>query len=206
MTIKELKIEDKVNFKLVDLLQGEHLKPEFTSINPHHVVPTVVDNENDLKLWESRAIASYLVNKYKAGSLLPQDIKARATVERHLYFDACTLYATTGAIYIPVFRHSVKPDEAKKTQLKDKLKLLDVELKDKKYAVGDSLTLADLSYLTTISFIFSISRVTGVTPQDVPNVAKYIDGLKERVTCFAEVCDAPMKQFEEFLISKLPSE
>lgn len=205
MVIKELGIEDKVNFKLVDLMQGEHLKPEFTSINPQHVVPTIVDNENGLKLWESRAVAAYLINKFKPGSLLPTDIKDRATVERHLYFDAATLYATTGSIYIPVFRQGVKPDVSRQGMLKDKIKLLDAELEGKKYVVGDSLTLADLSYLTTISFIFSISSVTGVTAQDVPNVAKYIDGLKQRVTSFTETCEGPMKQFKEFLDSKIPA-
>lgn len=206
MTIKELGIEDKINTKLVDLLQGEHLKPEFTSINPQHVVPTIVDNENGLKLWESRAIAAYLVNKFKPGSLIPTDMKDKATVERHLYFDAATLYAIAGSIYIPVFRSGSKPDESRQSMLKDKLKLLDAEVDGKKYVVGDTLTLADLSYLTTISFIFSISHVTGVTGEDVPNVAKYVDGLKQRVTSFSEVCEEPMKKFKEFLDSKIPKE
>ena len=49
------------NFHKVDLRAGEHLKPEYLAINPMHNIPTMVDG--DFCLNESRAIATYLVNK-----------------------------------------------------------------------------------------------------------------------------------------------
>merc|ERR1711872_1070499 len=50
------------NFKVVDLMAGEHMKPEFLALNPMHNIPTMVDG--DFVMNESRAIAAYLVNKY----------------------------------------------------------------------------------------------------------------------------------------------
>ena len=39
-----------LNKKHVDLMTGEHLKPEFVALNPEHCVPFLVDG--DLKLGE----------------------------------------------------------------------------------------------------------------------------------------------------------
>lgn len=202
MVAKELSIDDKLNIKIVDLMQGEHLKPEFIAINPQHVVPTLVDTENNFTVWESRAIASYLINKYKPGSLIPNDIKAKAQVERHLYFDSSTLYPTLASIYVPIFRENKKPDEAKVQVLKDKLKLLEEEIKDKKYVVGDSLTLADLSYLMTIGLIASLKNIIGMEAEAYPNLVTYLTGLKESLPYYKEVSEDAMAKFKAFIEAK----
>ena len=48
MVAKSLDIE--LDLKVVNLMAGEHLKPEFSAINPTRVVPTLVDG--DVTLWE----------------------------------------------------------------------------------------------------------------------------------------------------------
>ncbi|KJV04997.1 glutathione S-transferase family protein, partial [Methylocucumis oryzae] len=45
----------------LDLSKGEHLTPEFISLNPNHMIPTLVDG--DTVLWESNAIMQYLCAK-----------------------------------------------------------------------------------------------------------------------------------------------
>ena len=202
LVAKELGIDEKINVKNVDLMQGEHLKPEFLAVNPQHTVPTLVDNENNFTVWESRAIASYLITKYKPGSLIPNDIKDRATIARHLFFDASSLSPAVSAIYVPIFRQNKKPEEDKKTALKDKLKHLDAEVKDKKYIVGNSLTLADLSYLVTCGLIVALKSIIGIEAEEYPNLVTYLKGLKESLPYYAEVSEEAAAKFKGFIEAK----
>lgn len=90
MTTRALKLD--VDVKVINLFAKEQLKPEFIAINPQHCIPTLSDD--GFVLWESRAINSYLVNKYGPQSeLYPQaDLQYAATINRLLYFDMGTLY------------------------------------------------------------------------------------------------------------------
>jgi glutathione S-transferase len=80
-------------------MKGEHLDKEFQALNPQHCVPTIVDD--DLVLWESRAIMQYITNRYaKDSSLYPTEAKARANVDFWLNWDMGSLYAgICGATY-----------------------------------------------------------------------------------------------------------
>nr|AIR95620.1 GST D2 [Tetranychus cinnabarinus] len=139
-----------IETKMVDVLKGEHLKPEFVKINPFHCIPTLVDD--GFALWESRAIMTYLVNKYAPeSSLYPKDVKARATVDRWLYWDNGSLYAGIFSYFRPILFQKVKPDPANLTPIMDKFKLLDESLAKTKFLCGNTITLADLSCLATIT-------------------------------------------------------
>jgi len=138
-----------LELKNVDLMSGEHMKPEYLKVNPHHTVPTLVDDDG-FALYESRAIMGYLVNKYSPNhSLYPQDAKKRALVDRALYFDASTLYPTLGAVVYPVIRQGAPLNKETAKMLDDKLALLNDDLGRTPYVAGDELTIADLSVLST---------------------------------------------------------
>src|ERR1044071_9750746 len=68
----------------VDLLAGEHRRPEFLKINPAGKLPVLVDG--DFILTESVAIVLYLAEKYPEKGLLPSGLRARAEVYRWLFF------------------------------------------------------------------------------------------------------------------------
>lgn len=81
------------NVKVIDLdlFAGDTKTPEFLSINPSHTVPALVDG--DLKLFESRAIAAYLANRYAPeNAVYPAEPSARAQVDKLLYFDASSYF------------------------------------------------------------------------------------------------------------------
>jgi len=73
----------------VNLVAGEHRRPEFLKINPAGRIPVLVDG--DLTLTESVAIVQYLAEKFPEGRLLPDDLAERARVYRWLLFAATEL-------------------------------------------------------------------------------------------------------------------
>lgn len=88
--------------KTVNLFAKEQLKADFLQINPQHCVPTIDDN--GFCLWESRAIAQYLVETKAPGSaLFPIDPAQRALVNQRLYFDAGTMYPRIRAICVSLY-------------------------------------------------------------------------------------------------------
>ncbi|XP_013101403.2 glutathione S-transferase 2-like [Stomoxys calcitrans] len=148
MTAKALNIE--LNKKFLDLLNaGEHLKPQFLQINPQHCVPTLVDG--DLKLWESRAIMVYLVEKYGKDDdpLYPKCPKKRALVNQRLYFDMGTLYTAFGAYFYSQIYGKKPADAELLKKVENALEFLNIFLAESKYVAGDTMTLADLSILAT---------------------------------------------------------
>lgn len=94
-----------IEIEIIDLFKKEQLKGSFLKINPQHCVPTLDDD--GFVLWESRAIACYLADKYgKDDSLYPKDLKRRALVNQRLYFDSSFLYVKIRAICV-CFRNIV---------------------------------------------------------------------------------------------------
>lgn len=90
----------KFQVKILNLWAKEQLNEEFIKINPQHCVPTLVDDDGFV-LWESRAIAAYLVDTKSPGnSLYPTDLKLRASIQQRLYFDLGTLYTRIRAIFV----------------------------------------------------------------------------------------------------------
>ncbi|XP_062703332.1 glutathione S-transferase 1-like isoform X2 [Aedes albopictus] len=136
----------ELNPKLVNLMNGEQLKPEFLKLNPQHCLPTLVDG--DFVLWESRAITIYLVEQYgKDDQLYPKEPRRQAVVNQRLFFDATVLYPRFAEVFYPGMR---LPKELEK--LDQAVALLDKFLDGKKFiAGGDSLTVADISILATVT-------------------------------------------------------
>lgn len=89
-----------VNLKLINMLHGDHMKPEFLQLNPQHNIPFMVDG--DLLMNESRAISAYLINQYgqKVKHLYPEDPQERAAIDELLYFDQSVLFINFRDLYV----------------------------------------------------------------------------------------------------------
>ncbi|XP_017000359.2 uncharacterized protein [Drosophila takahashii] len=164
MVAKALGLE--LNKKLLNTMEGEQLKPEFVKLNPQHTIPTLVDN--GFSVWESRAIAVYLVEKYgKDDSLFPKDPKKQAVVNQRLYFDMGTLYDAFAKYYYPLFRTGKPGTEEDLKKIETSFGFLDTFLEGQDYVAGDQLTVADIAILATVSTFeivkFDFSKYANVT-------------------------------------------
>nr|AAV91371.1 hypothetical protein 3 [Lonomia obliqua] len=174
-------LDVKLNLNVVRMMDQEHLKPEYIKINPQHTIPTLVDD--GFAVWESRAIARYLVNKYGGdSSLYPKDPKTRAIVDQRLDFDMGTLYQRYATYFYPQLLQGAAPDEAAFKKVQEALEFLNIFLEGNKYAAGSSLTIADLSLVATISTM----EATQCSISEYPNIVKWYDLVKATAPGYKE--------------------
>ncbi|CAH0393337.1 unnamed protein product [Bemisia tabaci] len=172
----------ELNLKHTDLMKGEHMTPEFIKMNPQHTVPTIDDN--GFYLHESRAIITYLFNKYgKEDSQYPKDAEKRAIVDQRLYFDMGTLYQRFGDYFYPTIFGGQPADPEKLKKLEEALGYFDKMLEGSEYAAGSSITLADASLAASISTI----DVVGIV-----DLSKY-----QNITSWFNKCKAALPDYEE---------
>ncbi|XP_058061296.1 glutathione S-transferase 1 isoform X1 [Anopheles bellator] len=183
----------ELNLKLTNLMAGEHMKPEFLKVNPQHCIPTLVDN--GFALWESRAISTYLAEKYgKTDALYPKDPQKRAVVNQRLFFDMGTLYQRFADYYYPqVFaKQPANPENEKKMQ--DAVDFLNIFLEGQKYvAGGDHYTIADLSILATVSTY----DVAGFDLAKYPHVKSWYDNIRKEAPG-VDINEAGLAEFKKY--------
>lgn len=140
-----------LEFEFVDLVKGAQYQPAYLALSPSGRTPTLVDG--DFKLWESNAILQYLASK-SATPLYPGDARARADIARWQCWDlahwgAQACQPLTFENLVKKFVNMGPPDAAvvaKATEAFNKeAKMLDAHLAERKYLVGDTLTIADFS-------------------------------------------------------------
>lgn len=86
-------------YRPIDVFKGEHLTEEYVKLNPQHTVPTLVDG--DFVLWDSHAIAIYLVEKSgKDDSLYPKNLETRSKINQRLFFDASVIFPPATSLLV----------------------------------------------------------------------------------------------------------
>lgn len=179
MTVAHLNIP--IETTIVDLAKGEQRKPDYLALNPNGKVPTLVDG--DLVLWESHAIMTYLADKTEGHTLYPKELRARADVNRWLFWSA---NHWGPAIAILNFENVVKkmvgagePDPAQvqrgETFVKDNAKVLDQHLAGRTWVSGDGLTLADFSIAAPLMY----TRVAKIPVGDYANLQAWLARVQE---------------------------
>lgn len=150
--------------------------------------------DDGFALWESRAIIAYLVEKYgKTDSLYPKDPKKRALVNQRLYFDIGTLYQRLADFYYPqIFAKApANPDNLKK--LEDAVGFLDKFLEGQEYSAGDSLTIADISLVATVSTL----DVADFDLTKYPNVVRWYEKVKATTPGY-DINEEGLIEFKKF--------
>jgi glutathione S-transferase len=122
--------------------------PEYGTLNPNRLVPTM--NDNGFVLWESHAIVRYLATTYGRGGLSPADPKGIARADQWMEWANSTLYTDIIiGLFLPLVRtpaqdRNVAAVEASAARTAEKLLVLDRQLADRAFVLGDHLTMADI--------------------------------------------------------------
>jgi GST-like protein len=156
--------ETGLPFKLhpIDLMKGEHKKPEFLAKNPFGQIPCLVDSDGPggkpLTLAQSAAIMLYVCQK--AGKFLPADPAKRAAIDGAMYNASADMGGTLGAIF--TIARSATPhkpsQELFEVRWKGYMDAWNGILGASKYVIGNELTVADFALYCTLA------RAKGVLP------------------------------------------
>jgi len=173
----------KLDYQVVDLFTGEHMKPPYSDKNPSCLVPMIEDG--DFRLTECSTIIKYLAGQAGSASW-PKDARARAKVSEMMDWFNTNLYRdfAYGLVYPQAFpTHKRRSDEAQAATLewgKEKskvwFKILDQNLigPKKAYLCGDSLTVAD--YLG--GEMIGLGELIRCNYSPYPNIERWMRNIK----------------------------
>jgi len=167
MTARHLGIP--LDLVVVDLARGEQRLPAFLDTNPNGRVPVLVDDDGRV-LWESRAIMQYLADRTPGQTLYPQELHARADVNRWMFWCAAHF---SPALAIFTWENVVKrltgagdpdPAELKRGErlIAQLAPVLDAHLAGRTWVAADRVTLADLSLAPPLAL--ATPAVIPITP------------------------------------------
>lgn len=149
-----------IEYRFVDLLQGENMKPAYLTINPNGKVPTLVDG--DRSIWEADAIICHLAQCAES-ALWPRGAQQQIDLVRWLSWNSQHLYRHGGSLY---FEYLIKPwagmgdaDPAKVAEsqgfFRKHAAVLDQHLEGRKWLLGRELSVADFSVAVTLPYASS---------------------------------------------------
>ncbi|KAH8400720.1 hypothetical protein KR009_000525 [Drosophila setifemur] len=195
LTLHALGVE--FEFKIVNMKEKEHLKPEFLKINPLHTVPTLVDD--GFCLSDSHAINSYLVSKYgKDDALYPKELQKRAIVDQRLHYDSSVVGPTGKAIVFPILHlNNTQIPQARIDALEGVYKNLNLILESGDYLAGNDLTIADFHVAAGVTGFVAFLEVDA---SKYPKLADWIQRIKE-LPYYEEANGTRVAQIVEFFKS-----
>lgn len=139
----------------VNMMAGEHKRPEFLKLNPAGKLPAFEDGA--LILNESAAIVLYLADKYPNKGFAPADLQQRAEYYRWVLF-------TTNELEQPLWRiarnTNVYPEKERVARdiplasrdFKQMAAVLDEHMQGREFVVGNRVTAADFVLAYTLDW------------------------------------------------------
>ncbi|WP_437479037.1 glutathione S-transferase family protein [Sorangium sp. So ce1014] len=172
----------------VNLVAGDHHRPEFRKINPVGKVPALVDG--DFVVTESVAIALYLAEKYPQKRLLPTDLRQRAEVDRWLLFTVTELeqplqrIVSHTSLYPEALRLPSEVDLAGR-EFKEMAAVLEGHMQGRQFVVGDGVTVADFVLAYTLDWGNEV-KLLG----DCPKLISYMERMYARPSAPPRIAQA----------------
>jgi len=164
------------NVHKIDITKNEQFTPEYIAINPNSKIPAIVDQDTDIKVFESGAILIYLAEK--TGKFLPIDQKGRFQVLEWLMWQMGGVGPMSGQLNHFKRFASEKIPYAIARYEKETLRLysvLDKQLADKEFICGD-YSIADIATYPWVS----IYESQGLTLDNHLNLKRWVETVQQR--------------------------
>lgn len=172
-----------LEYKLVDLMTGEHIQPAYLAVNPNGLVPVLEDG--DFRLTESSAILKYLADSVQSPAY-PKALRERARVNEAMDWVNSNLYRDLGygVAYPQMFPHHRRGSDALQAgtlawgQEKTRrwLGTLDTSMigPNKPYLCGETPTIAD--YFAAP--ILTLGDLLRADYAPYPNLRRWLSNMK----------------------------
>ena len=153
-------------------------------------------------LSESRAIENYLAMKHKPELLGENDLE-KAQVRQWSDFAIFEIGYCAKEIIYPIFgwkKYCKESADKANNKVKDFMRTLDTQLKDKEFVLGNKITLADVTLFRELKYFFQLVFPKGLRDKVFPNVAKWFTKLSEteevkKVYGKILLCNQPLKPY-----------
>lgn len=171
----------------VNLMAGEHRRPEFLAINPAGKLPVLIDD--GLVLNESAAIVLYLAEKYPDRGFMPTDLRLRAEAYRWLFFAVTELeqplwrISKHTAILPPEDRLAADVPLARRDFLA-MAAVLEKHMQDRAYVLGERVSAADFVMAYTLDWA-DVVELLG----DFPALRSYLGRMYARPRAPGRIAD-----------------
>jgi glutathione S-transferase len=152
--------------KLLEFSKGEHKTPAYLQLNPRGKVPTLKDGEYVVN--ESLAIMSYLDGKYPAPPLFGKTPEETGSIWRILMECETSLVRATEKVVRPIFLgqglDNVDEIQQSAQTVRQEFKLLDEQLANRAWLVGESVSAADIGVYPVIQLFLRAASKDAAQP------------------------------------------
>ena len=173
---------------LVRFENNEQLSPEFVSLNPNNKIPAIIDphgpDGGPLPLFESGAILIYLADKARA--LIPPDAAGRYETIQWLMFQMSGVGPMFGQVgFFNKFAgkdyDDKRPRDRYVAESKRLLRVLDRQLVDRAWIMGDAFTIADVAtfpWINNLVGFYEAGELVGM--KNFPHVTRALRSFMAR--------------------------
>jgi GST-like protein len=173
---------------LVRFDANDQMTPEFLSLNPNNKIPAILDPNGPggkpLPLFESGAILIYLAEK--TGRLMPQNAAGRYQTIQWLMFQMSGVGPMFGQVgFFHKFAgkdyEDKRPRDRYVAESKRLLGVLDRQLKNRDWIMGDEYTIADVAtfpWVRNLTGFYEAGDLVGIS--DFPEVTRALQAFLAR--------------------------
>ncbi|WP_143872452.1 glutathione S-transferase family protein [Catenovulum sediminis] len=186
--------------KLVDVEAKEHKSPDFLKLNPTGRIPVLTDNS--LALFESAAICLYVCDKEPQTQMMPEvGTVERAKCYQWLAYLNSTVQTEMDMLFYPK-NHTTAPTSApaiaerQEQRLMAMFEILNNELAQQNYLVGDKMTVCDCFLLMLVMWGHEEFKVSPLT---MPNLNRYFKNLIQKQSVQA-VCEVEQLDLNVYVV------